>query len=108
MKCPKCNAPMELGSAVVEGSVGGFFIFGFSHQNLEFKGKNGVKIVLPSNSKTQAYRCETCRLTLIEEETNAEKKAARLGRTLGKKYAQWKHRKNKRENTVLKINENGR
>jgi hypothetical protein len=83
---------MELGSAVVEGSVGGFFIFGFSHQNLEFKGENGRKVVLPSNSKTQGYRCEPCRLTLIEEETNTEKNAASVGRKLGTKYARWKHR----------------
>jgi len=83
---------MDEGSAVVRGNPGGFFIFGFSHQNLEFRGSEKTKVVLPSNSRTRGYRCDICRLTLVEEETNTEKKAVSVGRKLGRKYAKWRQR----------------
>lgn len=92
MKCPKCEKMMERGSVVVEGTIGGFLFFGLSHQNLEFKGESGAEVVLPSNSRTVGYRCEACRLTLIEEETNLDQKAATIGSSLGTKYASWRHR----------------
>lgn len=81
---------MEQGSVMVEGNFGGFLFFGLSHQNLEFTGEDGAKVVLPSNSRSSGYRCEACRLTLVEEETDIDRKAASLGKKLGVKYASWK------------------
>ena len=62
MKCPNCNVEMEPGQAQVKGSLLGFLIIGFSHQNLYFKSSDGStkEVVIPSGGKRSGHYCRLC------------------------------------------------
>ena len=61
LKCPYCNTSLKSGQARIHGTVGGFLVYGFSHQNLYFMSDSGKEIkILGSGKSTPAMRCENC------------------------------------------------
>lgn len=83
---------MEKGEAEVHGTLGGFLLVGFSLQSLWFESVNTKKKILPSNSSADAYHCESCDITVIDGDTHLAQKYIDIGKTLGEKYAKWKHK----------------
>ena len=94
MKCPTCETEMESGYSKVHGTVGGFLMFGFSHQHLWFKGKGDKEMIVPSNDEVDAFRCKDCDVTVLKGESHTTQRYMNLGKSLGEKYGKWKHGKN--------------
>ena len=66
LKCPYCDSDLKSGQATIHGTVVGFLVFGFSHQNLYFKTDTGEEIkILGSNKSTPAMRCENCGIVTL-------------------------------------------
>ena len=86
---------MEKGYTKVHGTVGGFLVFGMSHQNLYFKGDGDEEMIAPSNEAVDAYRCKDCNITLLEGESRMTQRYMSIGKSLGEKYGKWKHGKTK-------------
>ena len=68
MKCPNCNMEMEPGQAQVKGTLLGFLIIGFSHQNLYFRSAEGGvnEKIIRSGGKRSGYYCRQCQGLFIE------------------------------------------
>lgn len=66
LKCPYCDSDLKSGQATIHGTVVGFLVFGFSHQNLYFKTDTGEEIkILGSGKSTPAMRCENCGIVTL-------------------------------------------
>lgn len=64
--CPKCEYEMEIGLCFTKTSFWGFIMWGFSHKDLVFQGVDGKdSVILPNNTSTTAYKCQTCGLVMI-------------------------------------------
>ena len=75
MNCLRCGKPMTLGSAQIRGTAWGFFIVGWSYQNLYSREKRTDQDnepseirILRSRHSTDASRCAECGLVLLSEE----------------------------------------
>lgn len=69
IQCPNCNNIMRGGKVEIHGTVGGFFVFGLSHQHLWFEPSDGSykeKIVLESNGNSKASFCDKCKTIILE------------------------------------------
>ncbi|MFK5924851.1 MAG: PF20097 family protein [Verrucomicrobiota bacterium] len=97
MKCPRCKNDMAKGEAAVHGTLGGFMLFGLSHQHLWFFKGHKDELVLPSNQEAAAYRCADCKLTVIDGESYQDQASTNFGRKLGTKYAKWKNRRREQD-----------
>lgn len=69
MKCPYCKSEMTAGSVSLEGTVGGFLLFGKSYKHCYFRPDSdeseSFKVIDNSETKT-AYYCYTCDAVLIK------------------------------------------
>ncbi len=83
---------MDKGEAIVRGTIGGFLLVGFSLQSLWFESANTKKTILPCRSRADAFRCNSCDVTVIDGDTHLSQKYMDIGKTLGRKYAQWKRK----------------
>jgi protein-arginine kinase activator protein McsA len=61
--CPICESPMKQGISEVKGEMWSFFIIGWSYQSLWFDKEK----VLKPNRKTNAFRCNKCKMTLTKD-----------------------------------------
>jgi hypothetical protein len=69
IRCPKCDNIMVGGKSKIHGTIGGFFVFGLSHQHLWFEPSDGSykeKIVLEPNRYTKSSFCNKCKIMVIE------------------------------------------
>lgn len=68
-ECPSCSEEMDQGKVRVEGTAGGFALFGLSYKHLFFHGRNRrQEAVLKNNQWANALRCESCGITMIQEQ----------------------------------------
>ena len=66
LNCPYCDGTLESGEAKNHGTVTGFLLFGFSHQNLYFKTESGVESeILGSGMSTPAMKCDKCGVVIL-------------------------------------------
>ena len=64
------------GYASIHGTLGGFLLFGLSHQNLYFKSESEKEIkILYSNDKTPSMRCENCEIVILNKQIIQENKS---------------------------------
>lgn len=66
LNCPYCDGKLKSGQARVHGTLGGFLIYGISHQNLYFKDESGKEIkILASGKSTPSMRCDQCGIVTL-------------------------------------------
>jgi DNA-directed RNA polymerase subunit RPC12/RpoP len=69
LNCPYCNGKLKKGKASIHGTVGGFLLYGLSHENLYFKSESEMEIeVLGSNNTTPSMLCEDCGIVILNKE----------------------------------------
>lgn len=68
LKCHYCDGTLESGEARIHGTITGFLLFGFSHQNLYFKTESGEESeVLGSGMSTPAMKCDKCGVFILNK-----------------------------------------
>ncbi len=71
LRCPYCGKSLLKGRAEIHGTTLGFFLVGFSYQNLYFKSQRDKEIkVLNSGSSTPALRCENCEVIILNKDAS--------------------------------------
>lgn len=69
LECYNCNGNLKKGNARIHGTIGGFLIFGLSHENLYFKADDEKEIkILGSGGTTPALRCTNCGIVILNSE----------------------------------------
>lgn len=69
LECPYCKEKLKNGYVSIHGTLGGFLLFGLSHQNLYFKTESEKEIkILNSNVTTPSMRCENCGVVILNKQ----------------------------------------
>lgn len=78
LDCPNCDGKLKNGEVKIHGTIGGFFFFGLSYQNLYFKSESEKEIkILGSFGAAPSLRCESCGIVILNKEIIPEEKKNR-------------------------------
>jgi hypothetical protein len=59
--CPYCGDEMDIGKVKIQGTFGGFLLFGFSYQHLYYVDQNeNENRIMKSRAQKEAYFCNNC------------------------------------------------
>ena len=68
-RCPNCGGELQRGRLVIRGTLGGFVLFGFSHQHLWWTDVDGTPAskerVIDSGNYRWARRCIACKTVVL-------------------------------------------